>query len=48
MGDGDMRITPGDEVLVPPRVDKKTLQNATDVVQIIYQIAVAAAVVLRI
>ena len=38
-------LNEGDEVLVPPRVDTKTLQNIADVTQIIYQIAVAAAVV---
>lgn len=48
IGDPDMDIGPGDEVLVPPRVDTKTLQNIADVTQIIYQVAVAAAVVLTI
>jgi len=37
-------VSPGDEVLVPPRIDSKRLQNTMDVVQIIYQIAVAAGV----
>ena len=40
-------LRPGDEVLVPPRVDTKSLQNVADVTQIIYQVAVSAAVVLR-
>lgn len=48
MGGPDMRVRPGDEILVPPRVDRKLLQNAADVTQVIYQIAVAAAVVLAI
>jgi protein involved in polysaccharide export with SLBB domain len=48
IGDADMPIYPGDEVLVPPKVDTKALQNAVDITQIIYQIAVSAAVVLNI
>ena len=40
-------LNEGDEVLVPPQVDTKTLQNVADVTQIIYQVAVSAAVVLR-
>lgn len=48
IGDTDLLIYPGDELLVPPRVDSKSLQNAVDVTQVIYQIAVAAAVVLAI
>ena len=47
IGDPGMDVLPGDEVLVPPRVDTKTLQNVADVTQIIYQVAVSAAVVLR-
>lgn len=47
MGNLDSAILPGDEILVPPRVDTKALQNIVDVTQIMYQIAVAAAVVLR-
>jgi protein involved in polysaccharide export with SLBB domain len=46
MGSGNARVRPGDEILVPPRVDRKILQNAADLTQVIYQIAVAAAVVL--
>ncbi|MEN9580265.1 MAG: hypothetical protein RJA70_3274 [Pseudomonadota bacterium] len=48
MGDGGTRVLPGDELLVPPKVDVKVLQNTVDVTQIIYQIAVSAAVVLAI
>jgi protein involved in polysaccharide export with SLBB domain len=48
IGDTDLPIYPGDEVLVPPKVDTKVLQNAVDVTQVIYQIAVSAAVVLAI
>jgi hypothetical protein len=46
IGDPDMLVGPGDEILVPPRVDTKVVQNVLDVTQIIYQIAIAAAVVL--
>ena len=46
IGDPDMRVLPGDELLVPPEVDTKEVQNILDVTQIIYQIAVSAAVVL--
>ncbi len=45
IGDLDTEIHPGDEILVPPKVDTKELQNIADVTQIIYQVAVAAAVV---
>ena len=48
IGDEDMPIRPGDEILVPPRVDSKEIQNVLDVTQIIYQIAVSAAVVIAI
>ena len=41
-------VKPGDMILIPPKVDQKILQNATDITQVIYQIAVAAAVVLAI
>jgi protein involved in polysaccharide export with SLBB domain len=39
-------VRPGDQILVPPRVDSKEIQNAMDLIQIIYQIAVSAGVVL--
>nr|WP_026972334.1 polysaccharide biosynthesis/export family protein [Aliagarivorans marinus] len=42
----DQRIEAGDQVLVLPRVDNKTMQVVKDITQIIYQIAVAANVVL--
>lgn len=48
VGDTDLPVYPGDEILVPPKVDTKLLQNAVDVTQVIYQVAVAAAVVLAI
>lgn len=45
IGDTDMHVVAGDEILVPPRVDSKLMQNAADVTQVIYQIAVSAAVI---
>jgi protein involved in polysaccharide export with SLBB domain len=48
IGDTDTVIFPGDEVLVPPKIDTKALQNAVDLTQVIYQIAVSAAVVIAI
>lgn len=48
IGDAGTRVLPGDEVLVPPRIDRKLLQNAADVTQVIYQIAVSAGVVVAI
>ncbi len=40
------KIHPGDEILVLPKVDFKRLQITKDVSQVIYQIALSAAVVL--
>jgi hypothetical protein len=48
VGEPNMPVYPGDEILVPPKVDTKVLQNAVDVTQVIYQIAVSAAVVIAI
>jgi hypothetical protein len=44
-GGGD--VEPGDEILVMPAVDTKHFQYGKDIIQIIYQIAVAAGVVAR-
>jgi protein involved in polysaccharide export with SLBB domain len=46
VGGSNMEVHPGDEILVPPRVDTKLTQNILDVTQIIYQVAVSAAVIL--
>jgi len=46
--DSDAQVQPGDQILVAPRVDRKLIQNAMDIIQIIYQIAVSAGVVLSI
>ena len=48
VGSPSLAVFPGDEILVPPKVDTKVLQNAVDVTQVIYQIAVSAAVVIAI
>ena len=45
-GRRDGTVRAGDEILVLPRVDMKTRQFAKDVFQILYQIAIAAKVVL--
>jgi len=47
IGGGDTTIRPGDEIMVPPSVDDKWFQNGIDLAQVIYQIAVAASVVVR-
>jgi protein involved in polysaccharide export with SLBB domain len=44
----DAPIRPGDEILIPPKIDNKIFQNAVDLSQVIYQIAIAASVLLRI
>ncbi len=38
-------ILPGDEILVPPKVDMKITQGVLDITQIIYQVAVSAALI---
>ena len=48
IGEDDMAIRPGDEIMIPPRIDNKVFQNAIDLSQIIYQIAIAASVLVRI
>lgn len=48
IGSSSLPVFPGDEILVPPKVDTKVLQNSIDVTQVIYQIAVSAAVVVAI
>lgn len=41
-------IEPGDEILVLPNVDTKSLQFAKDIFQVVYQLALSAGVVLSI
>jgi hypothetical protein len=48
LDDFSRTVSPGDEVLVLPRIDNKTLQNAADIMEIIYKIAISAAVALDI
>lgn len=43
---GQGSVQAGDQILVLPKVDSKTMQSVKDITQIIYQIAVAADVVL--
>ncbi|KGT92069.1 polysaccharide biosynthesis/export family protein [Enterobacter cancerogenus] len=40
-------VMPGDQILVMPKVDSKMMQSIKDITQVIYQVAVAANVVLR-
>ncbi|HJL14949.1 MAG TPA: SLBB domain-containing protein, partial [Sandaracinaceae bacterium LLY-WYZ-13_1] len=47
VGDWNTPIHPGDQVMIPPSVDDKFVQNGIDLAQVVYQIAVAASVVLR-
>ena len=42
------QLQPGDEILVMPKVDSKRFQFGSDIVQILYQTALAAGVVLAI
>jgi protein involved in polysaccharide export with SLBB domain len=46
--DREAKVRPGDEIMVLPDVTKKNFQFAKDVTQILYQIAVSAAVVLTV
>lgn len=41
------RVEPGDEIMVLPGVDTKNFQFGKDVIQVIYQIAIAAGVLAR-
>ncbi|MFM4705223.1 polysaccharide biosynthesis/export family protein [Aeromonas bivalvium] len=44
---GQGSVQPGDQIMVLPKVDSKTMQSVKDITQIIYQIAVAANVALK-
>jgi hypothetical protein len=46
-GGSQVDVRPGDEVLVLPKIQVKSLQIIKDLTQILYQIAVSAGVVLR-
>ena len=43
----DYTIKPGDEILVMPQVDDKTMQYTSDIMEVVYQVAMSAAVVLK-
>lgn len=45
--DRNAKIQRGDQILVLPKIDTKTMQAVKDITQIIYQIAVAANVVIK-
>jgi protein involved in polysaccharide export with SLBB domain len=45
--DKNAKILRGDQILVLPKIDTKTMQAVKDITQIIYQVAVAANVVLK-
>ncbi|MDP9139165.1 MAG: capsule biosynthesis GfcC family protein, partial [Pseudomonadota bacterium] len=42
------KLEPGDEVMVLPRVDDKSFQLTKDIIQVLYQLALSAGVVLSI
>ncbi len=44
---GQGSVQPGDQLMVLPKVDSKTMQSVKDITQIIYQIAVAANVAIN-
>lgn len=46
IGGSRAEILPGDEILVPPAIDFKGLQISMDMMQVIYQVAMSAAVIL--
>jgi hypothetical protein len=41
----NLRVAPGDQIIVFPKVDEKQRQNVKDWIQIIYQIAISAKAV---
>lgn len=43
----DMIIEPGDRILIPPLIDTKSMQFAIDITSMLYKIAVATGVLLR-
>lgn len=43
----DIKINKGDEIVILPKVDLKTTQITKDIAELIYQIAVGAAVILK-
>ncbi len=43
----DATVEPGDEIIITPAIDDKWMQNGIDLVQAVYQIAVAASVAIN-
>lgn len=43
----DATVEPGDEIIITPAIDDKWMQNGIDLVQALYQIAVAASVAIN-
>ncbi len=48
LGDKHTKIRAGDEILVPPRVDRKIMQGMIDISAVVYQLAVASGVLVRV
>ncbi len=44
--DATTKVGPGDEIIVPPKVDTKFIQNAGDILDIVYKVAISAKVAL--
>jgi len=44
--DRNAKIKAGDQILVPPKIDTKNVQNAIDITEILYRIALSAGVVI--
>ena len=42
--DSDAKIRPGDQIIVMPVIDSKTLQNAIDIATIISRVAITAGI----
>lgn len=47
MAGPDATVQPGDEIIIAPAIDDKWLQNGIDLVQAVYQIAIAASVAIN-
>ncbi len=43
----DARVQPGDQIIITPAIDDKWMQNGIDLVQAVYQIAVATSVAIN-
>ncbi len=45
--DKKAQVMPGDQILVPPKITTKMVQNSLDMTEILYKVAVAAGVIIR-